>query len=109
MSDVKNLNVIITGASRGIGKGIASAFAINGANVAFTYSSSFESASNLEKQLNSYGIKAKSYKSDASSYNESIDLVNKISSDFDSIDVLVLFFCILENIPKSRSKLRISC
>ncbi len=89
MSDVKNLNVIITGASRGIGKGIALAFAINGANVAFTYSSSFAAASNLEKQLNSYGIKAKSYKSDASSYNESIDLVNKISSDFDSIDVLI--------------------
>ena len=89
MSDVKNLNVIITGASRGIGKGIALAFAINGANVAFTYSSSFEAASNLEKRLNSYGIKAKSYKSDASSYNESIDLVNKISSDFDSIDVLI--------------------
>ena len=89
MSDVKNLNVIITGASRGIGKGIALAFAENGANIAFTYSSSFGAASNLEKQLNSYGIKAKSYKSDASSYNESIDLVNKISSDFDSIDVLI--------------------
>ena len=89
MSDVKNLNVIITGGSRGIGKGIALAFAMNGANVAFTYSSSLGAASNLEKQLNSYGIKAKSYKSDASSYNESIDLVNKISSDFDSIDVLI--------------------
>ena len=89
MSDVKNLNVIITGGSRGIGKGIALAFAKNGANIAFTYSSSSSSASNLEKQLNSFGIKAKSYKSDASSYNESIDLVNKISSDFDSIDVLI--------------------
>jgi len=89
MSDVKNLNVIITGASRGIGKGIALAFAENGANIAFTYSSSFGAASNLEKQLNSYGIKAKSYKSDASNYNESIDLVNKISGDFDSIDVLI--------------------
>ena len=89
MSDVKNLNVIITGASRGIGKGIALAFAENGANIAFTYSSSFGAATNLEKQLNSYGIKAKSYKSDASNYNESIDLVNKISGDFDSIDVLI--------------------
>ena len=89
MSDVKNLNVIITGASRGIGKGIALAFAENGANIAFTYSSSFGAASNLEKQLNSYGIKAKSYKSEASSYNESIDLVNKISGEFDSIDVLI--------------------
>jgi 3-oxoacyl-[acyl-carrier protein] reductase len=89
MSDVKNLNVIITGGSRGIGKGIALAFAKKGANIAFTYSSSSSSASTLEKQLNSFGIKAKSYKSDASSYNESIDLVNKISSDFDSIDVLI--------------------
>ena len=89
MSDVKNLNVIITGGSRGIGKGIALAFAKKGANLAFTYSSSSSSASTLEKQLNSFGIKSKSYKSDASSYNESIDLVNKISSDFDSIDVLI--------------------
>ena len=89
MSDVKNLNVIITGGSRGIGKGIALAFAKKGANIAFTYSSSSSSASTLEKQLNSFGIKSKSYKSDASSYNESIDLVNKISSDFDSIDVLI--------------------
>ena len=89
MIDVKNLNVIITGASRGIGKGIALAFAKNGANIAFTYSSSFDAASNLERQLNLYEIKAKSYKSDASSYNESIDLVNKISNDFDSIDVLI--------------------
>jgi 3-oxoacyl-[acyl-carrier protein] reductase len=31
---------IITGASRGIGKGIAEVFAKHGANVAFTYSSS---------------------------------------------------------------------
>ena len=89
MSDVKNLNVVITGGSRGIGKGIALAFAKKGANIAFTYSSSSSSASNLEKQLNSFGIKARSYKSDASSYNESIDLVNKISTDFDSIDVLI--------------------
>ena len=89
MSDVKNLNVIITGGSRGIGKGIALAFAKKGANIAFTYSSSSSSASNLEKQLNSFGIKVRSYKSDASSYNESIDLVNKISTDFDSIDVLI--------------------
>ena len=89
MSDVKNLNVIITGGSRGIGKGIALAFAKKGANIAFTYSSSSSSASNLEKQLNSFGIKVRSYKSDASSYNESIDLVNKISTDVDSIDVLI--------------------
>jgi 3-oxoacyl-[acyl-carrier protein] reductase len=49
---------IITGASRGIGKGIAEVFA-HGANVAFTYSSSVESALVLENELNSLGIKIK--------------------------------------------------
>jgi 3-oxoacyl-[acyl-carrier protein] reductase len=47
---------IITGASRGIGKGIAEVLQ-NGANVAFTYSSSVESALALENELNALGIK----------------------------------------------------
>ena len=49
---LKNKNVIITGASRGIGKGIAIEFAKNGANIAFTYSRSSEAALKLEKELN---------------------------------------------------------
>ena len=59
---------IITGASRGIGKGIAEVFAKNGANVAFTYSSSVESAQALENELNALGIKAKGYKSNAADF-----------------------------------------
>jgi 3-oxoacyl-[acyl-carrier protein] reductase len=50
---------IITGASRGIGKGIAEVFAKHGANVAFTYSSSVESALVLENELNSLVLKLK--------------------------------------------------
>ena len=46
---------IITGASRGIGKGIAEVFAKHGANVAFTYSSSVESALALETELSVLG------------------------------------------------------
>ena len=46
---------IITGASRGIGKGIAEVFAKNGANVAFTYSSSASSAQELENELVALG------------------------------------------------------
>ena len=60
--------VIITGASRGIGKGIAEVFAKHGANVAFTYSSSVESALALENQLNALGIKAKGYQSNAADF-----------------------------------------
>ena len=60
---------IITGASRGIGSGIAKVFAQHGANVAFTYSSSAESALALENELSALGIKAKGYKSNAADFN----------------------------------------
>ena len=49
---LKNKTVIITGATRGIGKGIAQTFALNGCNVAFTYNSSVEAAQSLEMELN---------------------------------------------------------
>ena len=45
---------IITGASRGIGKGIALKFAEQGANIAFTHISSEDNAKVLEKELNSF-------------------------------------------------------
>ena len=59
MKLLEGKTAIITGASRGIGKGIAQVFAAHGANVAFTYSSSVEAANELEKELNELGIKAK--------------------------------------------------
>lgn len=82
-------NAIITGGSRGIGKGIAEIFAKHGANVAFTYSSSVEAAAQLEDELNSLGINAKGYKSDAANFNEAQELINNVLSDFGSIDVLI--------------------
>ena len=48
MKLLEGKNVVITGASRGIGKGIAKVFADNGANVAFTYSASEGPALELE-------------------------------------------------------------
>lgn len=86
---LKNKNVIITGASRGIGKGIAIEFAKHGANIAFTYSSSSESALLLEQELNKLGVKAKSYRSDASKFEESNKLVENILKTFESIDILI--------------------
>ncbi len=82
-------NVIITGASRGIGKGIAEVFADHGANVAFTYSSSEGPALELEKELTSKGVKAKAYKSNAASYSESEILVAQVLEGFGGIDVLI--------------------
>ena len=80
---------IITGASRGIGSGIAKVFADQGANVAFTYSSSVESAMALESELNALGIKAKGYKSNAADFNEAQKLVDDVIAEFGTIDVLI--------------------
>lgn len=80
---------IITGASRGIGSGIAKVFAENGANVAFTYSSSVESAMALENELSSLGIKAKGYKSNAADFNEAQKLIDDVMEEFGTIDVLI--------------------
>ena len=82
-------NVIITVASRGIGRGVATVFAKNGANIAFTYLSSTEKAKSLENELTRFGVKAKGYKSDASNFISAQDLSKSVIEDFGSIDVLV--------------------
>ncbi|SNY99855.1 3-oxoacyl-[acyl-carrier-protein] reductase [Flagellimonas pacifica] len=89
MKLLEGKNVIITGASRGIGKGIAQVFGQHGANVAFTYSSSEAPALELEKELTAMGVKAKAYKSNAASFEESATLVEKVLEDFEGIDVLI--------------------
>jgi len=89
MQLLQNKVALITGATRGIGKGIATTFAQNGANIAFTYVSSDEKAKALEAELEAFGIKAKGYKSDAGNFKAADDLVNSVVTDFGTIDVLV--------------------
>ena len=80
---------IITGGSRGIGKSICETFAQNGCDVAFTYNNSKDSAEALANELNSTGVKAKSYKSDASNFDDATKLVEDVLNDFGKIDILV--------------------
>ena len=89
MKLLESKNVIITGGSRGIGKGIAEVFAKHGANVAFTYNSSSSSAQELEDHLKTFGVKTKAYQSDASDFEQAQHLANDIMNDFGSIDVLI--------------------
>ena len=89
MKLLEGKTAIITGASRGIGKGIALTFAKQGANIAFTYLSSEEKAKGLEEELSAFGIKAKGFKSDASKFEAAQDLADQAMETFGSIDVLV--------------------
>lgn len=80
---------IITGASRGIGRGVAKIFAEQGADVAFTYSSSVQAAEELEKELRALGVRAKGYQSNAADFNQAQQLVDEVLVDFGNIDVLI--------------------
>lgn len=89
MKLLENKTAIITGATRGIGRGIAVEFAKQGANVAFTYSSSVDAANTLEAELVSIGVKAKGYQSNAAEFDTAQELAKEVLAEFGSIDVLV--------------------
>lgn len=89
MQLLEGKTALITGATRGIGKGIAQKFAEQGANIAFTYRSSVEKAQALTQELEGHGVKAKGYQSDAADYQAAEELINKITQDFEGLEVVV--------------------
>ena len=89
MKLLENKVVIITGASRGIGKSIAEECVQQGATVVFTYLSSKEKAEALVKELTANGGKAKGFRSDASKFDEAQKLVDDVVNEYGTVDVLV--------------------
>ncbi|MDC0177954.1 3-oxoacyl-[acyl-carrier-protein] reductase [Polaribacter sp.] len=89
MKLLENKSAIITGATRGIGRGIAIEFAKQGANVAFTYSSSFAAATALESELKAFGVLAKGYQSNAADFDAAQELAKTVLKEFGTIDILV--------------------
>jgi 3-oxoacyl-[acyl-carrier protein] reductase len=89
MKLLEGKTALVTGGSRGIGRSIALAFAAQGANVAFSDLVFDAIAENLEKEIQAFGVKAKGYASDASSFEASEILCNSVAADFGSIDILV--------------------
>ena len=80
---------LVTGATRGIGRAIALKFADEGADIAFTYRSQDEAAQSLQAELESFGIRAKAYKSDAASFEDAHNVVADVKENFGHIDILV--------------------
>ena len=86
---LKDKVIFMSGGSRGIGKAIVEIFVKQGANVAFTYSSSSDAAKAIENELSTNNVKVKSYKSDASNFEEAQLLAASVLEEFGSIDILI--------------------
>ncbi|WP_294334245.1 3-oxoacyl-[acyl-carrier-protein] reductase [uncultured Chryseobacterium sp.] len=79
---------LITGATRGIGKGIAEMYAQQGAKIAFTYAGSVDKARELEAALSSV-TQIRGYQSDASDFDAAQILVDEVIAEFGKIDILI--------------------
>ena len=80
---------VITGGSRGIGKGIALRFAAEGANIAITNIIDNEEFAAAVQELTALGVKAKGYVSDASVFADAENVIDEITKDFGRVDILV--------------------
>ena len=86
---LKGKNVIVTGATRGIGREIALTLAQNGANIAMNYRNLNSEVEDLINEIKSFGVDALAIKCDVSNTNEVENFVKEVKAHYNTIDVLV--------------------
>ena len=86
---LKDKNIIVTGATRGIGKEIALTLAQNGANIAINYRNYNEEVEELINSIKEFGVDAIAVKCDVSKSDEVDNFISEVKNHFSSIDVLV--------------------
>ncbi len=86
---MKNKVVIISGATRGIGRAIAFALAGEGANISFNYLRSDKEAVALENEIKNLGTNAKSFQVDIRDYKAVKSWADKTRDEFGRLDVVV--------------------
>ncbi|HEY3839543.1 MAG TPA: SDR family NAD(P)-dependent oxidoreductase, partial [Bryobacteraceae bacterium] len=86
---LKGKVALITGASRGIGKGIAEVFAAEGADVAVNYVANGEAAEEVAEWIRRAGRRAITVKGDVANRTEVEAMVDRVWEELGPIDVLV--------------------
>ncbi|PZT48270.1 7-alpha-hydroxysteroid dehydrogenase [Helicobacter valdiviensis] len=90
LETIKGKTLVISGATRGIGKAILYHFAQNGANIAFTYNKNEEEAQKIIVDVEEkYGIKAKAYPLNVLEPETYKELFLKIDEDFPRVDFFI--------------------
>src|SRR5271169_1817119 len=89
MNRLSNKVAIVTGASKGIGAGIATALGVAGARVAVNYSSDLEGAERVVQAITDNGGEAIAVGADVSKAADVTRLFDKVNSAFGRLDVLV--------------------
>src|SRR5688572_17031595 len=86
---LKGKNALVTGSSRGIGRGIALRFAQEGANVVINYVGGKEAAEETQRAVEAHGVKAVILAADISSATAVRELVEAAAAALGSLDILV--------------------
>lgn len=86
---LENKTAIVTGSAKGIGKGIATEFAKQGATVVINYCGSKEAALKTVEEIKAFGGKAIPYQADISDYKMSKKMMDDIIKEYGAIDILV--------------------
>ncbi len=88
--NMKGKTLVISGATKGIGKAIVYEFAKEGVNIAFTYNSNKDAAEEIANDLEkTYGIKARYYPFNVLEPETYKDLYKEIDKDFDRVDFFI--------------------
>jgi len=89
MGKLDNRVAVITGGSRGIGRGIGVALAKEGANIVFSYKKNEAAAAETVKELESYGVKAMAIQADSSKEEDVVRMKNQVEEAYGKINILV--------------------
>ena len=85
----ENQTALITGASRGLGRAMAIAFAKEGAKVAIVYAGNTEAAEACAEECRALGVQAKAYRCDVADYAACGETVEAVAVDLGGVDILI--------------------